>query len=243
MKKRNLFILGVLAMFAFSIRVSASTCSDTRFSELSTLASNVNVNYEKYRIIYGVHQDEQYDVSSSQLDSYPGFKLAIYNLPKDLNAAVIREDTKKALVATSADANEQGIVLIDTGEATSVKTFTVQVRSNDSNCKNEILRTFTVTTPMYNRFYDLEACTNNKEFSLCQEFTNIDYSDIDEIEFTEKVENYVEEKKKEEERNNSFWGKISYFIGKYYIYVIIVVLLVAGIVFIYIYRRKKSRLV
>ena len=243
MKKRNLFIVGVLAIFAFTLKASASTCSDERNIKLSTLSGNVNVSYEKYNIFYGLREDEQNDVSGLQVDSYPGFKLAIYNLPSELNAAVIREDTKKALVANSTDADSEGVILIDTGEATSVKNFTIQIRSNDSNCKNEVLRTITVTTPMYNRFYDLEACANNKEYSLCQEFTNVDYSDIDEVEFAEKVEKYVEEKKAEEERKNSLWGKISYFISKYYIYFIIAVILVAGIVCIRIYRRKKSRLV
>lgn len=229
-----------------TIGVKASTCSDKRVLELSSLANNVNVSYQQYDKVVDEYDSEIFvdEDDTSVKSTFPAYYLTIYNLPKDLNVSVIRNDTKKNVVVYDDNKEEDGVIYIDTGYAAKVKLFTIKVRSNDSNCKNEILKTMAVTTPMYNKFSQYNSCQENPDFKLCQQFTTTDYSDVTNSQFIEKLNEYKVQKEEEEKRKNSLFYNIGKFISKYRWYIIIpIVIIGVALIVIYIIRRKKSRLV
>ena len=238
-KKKIIFLF--LLMFAFSIKVCASTCSDARILELSSLANNVNVSYEKENRISDTYVAAETNETTN--DTYPAFYVTIYKLTKDLNVSITRDDIKKTVYANAEDAYDDGVIYVDAGFATMVKTFTIKIRSNDSNCQNEVLKTVVVTTPMYNIHSQYEVCKENPDFDLCQEFTTVDYSEVTDTSFSAKLDEYKEQKAKEEKRANSIFYKIASFISKYrWIFITIAVLVIAYVIYFFI-KRKKSRLV
>ena len=67
-----------------------------------------------------------------------------------------------------SDMSSDGILYVDSGYPDEITNYEIYVRSNDSNCQNEVLRTITVTVPMRNRFADTEECKNNIEYYMCE---------------------------------------------------------------------------
>ncbi|MDE6142052.1 MAG: hypothetical protein K2G03_05565, partial [Bacilli bacterium] len=48
--------------------------------------------------------------------------------------------------------------------------YTVEIRSNDYDCKGETIRKFTVKTPIYNSFSQMEACADYSDYEYCKEY-------------------------------------------------------------------------
>ena len=101
----------------------------------------------------------------------------------------------------------------------------------------------TVTTPMFNKFSKYDLCENNKNYELCQEFTSIDYSEISDLKFTDKVKEYEVQRQEEEKRESSPIYNLAKFIKKYLVIIVIVIVLLMIAVIIRAYSRKKSRLI
>lgn len=246
MKKKNYLFLMLVLFFTLTIKVNASTCSSERSLELSSLANNVNVSYQVYDKVIDEYDSETFtdEDDTSVKHTYPGYYLTIYNLIDDLNVTIQRDDTQKVVELNSSNKNEEGIVYVDTGLAGKIKNYTVKIRSNDSNCQNEILKTVVITTPMYNDFSKYEVCQENPEFNLCQEFTTVDYSEVSNSTFMTKLDEYKKQKAEDEKKKNSIIHNILVFLNTYKWYIIIpIIVLVIAIIVIYIIRRKKSRLV
>ena len=246
MRKNYYLVTLFVLLFAFSFKVSASTCKNERVMELTSLANNVNVSYQEYEQLVDEYDSEMFaDEEDSHIKvTYPSYYLTVYNLVDDLNVSVSRNDTNQVIIATSKDKDEDGVVYFDTGFATRVKTFTVKIRSNDSNCQNEVLKTLTLTTPMFNKMSLYHDCEENPEFSLCQKFTSVDYSNVTPQDFDKKLSEYKVQKEEEEKKANSIWYNIGNFLSKYMWFIIIpIVVIVIAIIVIYVIRRKKSRLV
>ena len=247
MKKNIYYALLLVFGLLMTVGVKASTCSDKRVLELSSLANEVNVSYQQYDKVVDEYDSETFvdenDEDAHTRSTYPAYYLTVYNLPNDLNISVTRDDTKKNVVASAKDKEEDGVLYIDTGYAAKVKLFTIKIRSNDSNCKNEVLKTVAITTPKYNKFSQYNSCQENPEFNLCQQFTTTDYSDVTNEQFIEKLEEYKAKKAEEEKRKSSIFYNIGKFFENYGLYIIIgVVIIGVAIIVIYIRRRKKSRL-
>lgn len=241
MRKNYYLVTLFVLLFAFSFKVSASTCKNERVLELSSLANNVNVSYQEYETNPGAVSGGEGSEEFS--DNFVGHYITIYNLVDDLNVAIVREDTKKTAVVTSADMNDEGVIYIDAGEAGKIKNFNIYIRSNDSNCQNEVLKTLILTTPMYNNYSQYESCKENPDFELCQEFTTFDYSGMTDSTFRAKLDEYKEKKAEEEKNANSPIYNIGKFLGTYWWIVIILVIAIIIIVLVYKIKRKKSRLV
>ena len=246
MKKKSYFIMLFLLMLTLTVKVKASTCSDQRVLDLSSLANNVNVSYQQYDKLIEEYDSETFTDEEDSIvkHTYPAYYLTIYNLTDDLNVSVTRDDTSKVVTASSKDKNADGVVYIDTDVATRVKMFTVKIRSNDSNCKNEVLKTTVINTPMYNQLSTYNACQEYPDFDLCQQFTTNDYSNVTSVDFTKKLEEYKVQKAEEEKKQKSIIYNIGKFISTYRWYIIIPAIIIGvALIVIYIIRRKKSRLV
>ena len=246
MRKKCFYVLFIFVSLFITGKVNASTCTSERVLELSSLANDVNVSYQQYDKLVSEYDSETFkdEEDSVVKDTYPAYYLTIYNLTDDLNVSVIRNDTSKNIVAYAKDKESDGVVYIDTGYAAKVKSFTVKIRSNDSSCKNEIMKTVVVSTPKYNKFSTYDSCRDYPEFDLCQQFSTTDYSNVSNSQFIEKLNEYKEKKIEEEKKQKSVLYQIGKFLSTYKWYIIIpVVIIGVALIVIYIIRRKKSRLV
>src|SRR5699024_11471990 len=66
------------------------------------------------------------------------------------------------------DTNE-GTIELDGGTGEEIITYTVNIRSNDSNCSSDLLRTFEFVTPKRNPYSGLLACEGEIGRASCRE--------------------------------------------------------------------------
>lgn len=241
MKQIRMCLLFIIMFLLFNNNALAySFCSDQREMELSALANNVNVNYMRYEKHSNPYISETFGVETT--DVIDGFYIAIFNLTDDLNAKIVSGNSKKSIVVSSKNANDDGVVYIDVGEATTIKNYTVSIRSNDDNCMNEVLKVKAVTIPMKNDFYDYALCQENPEFVMCSEYTMIDYSEVSDREFSEKLNEYIGKQNNDDNNKESFFKSIYLFLKRNVSTILIiggVVIVVGGAVYIYHIRKKR----
>ena len=190
--KKYIFLLLNIILFSISFKVNASTCSNERVMELTSLANNVNADYDMYDVYLSDTEEDELTVQA--------FRIRIYNITNDLNVKV-SSDRYRDLYYHFSDMSSDGILYVDSGYPDEITNYEIYVRSNDSNCQNEVLRTITVTVPMRNRFADTEECKNNREYYMCEEYTTSDFSNVSSSQFMEKVNEYVANKEKKEAEN------------------------------------------
>lgn len=242
MKKGICLFLFVLFFMLFNVRVNAvSTCGTERSIELTSMAQNINADYEEYEVERG--KDFYPDLEDGETIKEPGFKIRIYNLTKDLNVSIKLNNKKKLLEYSYKDVSEDGILYVDSGYPNEVKNYTITVRSDDDNCQNEILRKIAITLPVENYFHDFDACKENPEYYLCQEFTNVDYySNMTTDSFSKQINEYVEQKQKQQEKESKFSYKLLLFIKRYlWFFITIIVLGVAMCVYTKYKRKQRSK--
>lgn len=244
MKKNINYLLLLLFGMLITVGVKASTCSDSRVLELSSLANEVNVSYQEYDKVVDKLDSDTFGDEDGEVDvTYPAYYLTIYNLSDDLNASIVRSDTKETVEVSAKNKDKDGVVYVDAGMAAKVKLFTVKIRSNDSSCKNEVLKALAVTTPMFNDFSTYTVCQEYPEFELCKKYTTVDYSNLTMSDFNTKLEEYKVKKEEEERQQKSIVYNVGKFFDTYKWYIIGVVIIGVAIIVIYRIRRKKSRLV
>ena len=241
--KKKLFLFTItsfLMLFSFNVK-AASTCSSEREMELSSIANNVNVDY----LEYDKSMDEGLESGEAEVATTPAFYIRIFNLTSDLNVKINLDGSKNFTYASSTDAADDGIIYLDTSVASTIKNYTITIRSNDSNCQNEVLRTITITVPMYNYLYSSGECETNADFYLCQEFTTSDYSNVKDSDFTSKLSEYKEDKAKEEAKESSITYKTFSFIKSYRWYFIGagIIILIAIISILIMKKRRSKRLI
>ena len=235
MRKRYLFLFAFIFML-FSVKINAlSSCSMERTMELTSLANNVNVDYDEYHVEKG--SDVYIDLEEGETVTEPGFKIRIYNMTKDLNVLITDNSTREEKELTFNDISDDGILYYDSGFPGEIKNYTITVRSADYNCLNEVFRKVSITLPMINNFYDYDVCRDNQDYYMCQEYTTVDYSNVSVERFIKQVKEYEETKKNKEINESSFMYRFLIFIKKYIWLIIVIILLGVGY---YVYTRNKN---
>ena len=238
------YVLFVLAAFLMvnSRMLALSTCTMERTSELTSLAQNVNVDYEEYKNERG--KETYPDLDEGETVTEPGFAIRIYNVPEDLNVKIKRNGMKEEKELYKSDANEEGILVYDTGFPDKVKNYTITIRSDDSNCQNEVLRKISITIPALNYYYDYEVCRSNPEYYLCQEYVSVDLNGMTTDKFIKQVEEYQEQKNKQQEEESKFGYKLLAFIKRYIgLFMTIIILGVGVYVVIRIRNKQRSKMI
>ena len=120
-----------------------------------------------------------------------------------------------------------------TSEDLEEEKYTINIYGNEnSNCKNELLKTITYTVPRYNRYKKTAICEKYPDHELCQTYTN-KTKDMSESEFKKELEKY--DKK---ESNDDVTSKL-FNIDITYIYYVIIPFVIITI--IYFIRKKKIK--
>ena len=227
----SLFVVLFLMLLAVPVR-AASTCSDERNIELTSLANNVNVDTLEY--------EKAMNDDGDQTVYQPAFYVRVFNLTKDLNLKVEQVGSKKISYFDSTNVASDGIIYLDSDLANHVKQYNITIRSNDVACKNQVLRKVQITTPQFNTFTLSSGCNGEdlKDFYLCQKFVDKDISKLTQEDFNIEVNKYREENKK---NKNNIGKKTSSFFIKNGKVIIIIAAIVAGVVVILVLINKKRK--
>lgn len=175
--KNNMFkfFIVIFAFFFLYSNVQADDCSNSEKIRLSSIASNVQADYN-------IKKDENGDYY---------FNISIYNVSTD--DIYVRYESKNietgyGLVYTE-DTNK-GTYTFRTNNIDEVVTYRIQVLGNKV-CNSKKLREFTIIKPKRNVYHDWEMCKYEKvqDYYYCKEWITTDFKyNSDEIEKKVKEE-------------------------------------------------------
>ena len=226
----------LFAIFLFSTKATAaSNCTYAEQMELNQKVANIKISYEISS------RDEQF---SDMTITHEYFQINILNLSEEFYIVVKNNLNEEEKTFTSADAVD-GVITYDWDETDSITNFTMVVYTSEkTGCPSEKYKTFYLTTPRFNEFYNREKCQENGDFYLCQKY--VTFSHVDENKFLEQLESFEKGKINNngddaEEPNLTFMDKVFNFIDKYKWYFIGVIIISIGGVVIYRIKTRKQR--
>lgn len=233
--KKILVFLSLFILFSVNVK-AASSCTYTEQAELNSKAANIKVSYD---VIDKTIHFEDGDANQRL------FKIQILNVTEEFYIVVKNDITKVDKTYYSKDAVD-GIISFEWDYVESITNFTIQVYTTiKTNCSGEKYKTFYLSTPRYNEYYNYTICSQLSDFYLCQEF--VTFSEISRDKFFAQVKNYKSGKidNKGEEpivEEPTTTDKIFSFIdnNKWYILGGISIIII-GIYVIYRMKTKKQR--
>lgn len=161
----KIFLVFVLFLCVFSLKtVRAETCDYKFRAEAAKVAKNVKASYE------------------IKTDSNGSMYVAItvYNVVDDIYIAYSTSggsgyDSPKNIF--KYDATDSNTYTINDYDNESVKKYTFKVYSMNTECKN-LLRSFTLTKPKYNRFSELAECSyyEVEDYLYCQKWITTSFN-------------------------------------------------------------------
>lgn len=212
--KKNLVgvILASILLFGPNIVEAESSCSYSELAELNDIAANVKTTYEPVSIKTGT----AIDVDNSTIDNIvyvdayvKGFYINVLNVTEDIYVKISNDKDNGVLTFKNAD-TDGGLAKFQTTKSNEIVTYTIEVYANKYDCTGELIRKYTMITPMYNTYSELQVCSENSDFYYCQEFISTENISLDAFyKNLEKYETKVEEEKQEKEK--SLWDKIKEF--------------------------------
>lgn len=216
MKKNILFFL-VCFMFINTSALTYGGCDYSTVSRMKSIVSNINISYD-YTII----------------NNEAKFSVTLNNLTDD----IYFYDTNTKKNYYYSDTNNGEITINNYfGYSGSYKFY-----SNNNNCKGISLGTKYYKFPIYNRYYNNKYCLEAPNYSLCQKWAKVNYS---EEEFEKIILNYINKEEVKEEENiiaeyeKTVLDKIVEFYVKYY-YIILGTLIIVCTTIIVIYNKKNK---
>lgn len=200
----------VFCMFLYPL-VTEAECSYERISELSKMASNVQLSYT-----YELKQTIEYDVHITNLtnDLYAIDSIGYVIYTNDVSLHYVYDERK----------------LFHPGDTISYKIY-----SNDENCKDEYIMTKYITLPNYNRFALSNECKKYPGFKYCSLWDN---SNVSYKEFYDELNDYKTNFTKDniDKFDNSNNSKLIF--NNYYVVIGFVMLLFIIILFLFKRRQK-----
>lgn len=244
MKKENVFfmIMVVVSLFMFTGTVFAEekVCTATQLAELRDLASNVKVTYAPTSVIIDLPTPDIETGAHSYTARYIDIK--VFNLSSKLYVEA-SNNKQWSKVATFNDLSSDGTLTFRQEMINKKVNYEFVIKSTEYGCNNEVLRRIKLTLPIYNRYSELDICTDIPDYYLCQEFVT---TPVDGSTFYDRVDAYkaklLEQGDSKEENNTSGINKTFANAAKYK-YLIVGVIVALGIVItIVIIKRKENTL-
>lgn len=146
--KLNYIIIVVISMFSF-LNITFAECSYADNVKLSNFASNIKAGYDY-----------------TQRGETLTYTVEIFNLINDLRVEATNSSDQKVLYFNQIEGNTS----YNFNSVDSVVNHTFKVYANSSNCNEQLLRTFILTTPKFNKYSLRPECKDNVDFDLCQKF-------------------------------------------------------------------------
>lgn len=234
-------ILASVILFGPNNVLASSSCSYSEQAELNNISANVKATYEIEEIKTETLPDP--DDIDDVIEIYEKkVKVNILNVTDEIYIKVTNNQNDETLMFYSRDARN-GIISFYQNQVDTIVNYTIEVYANKYKCAGELYKKLTLTTPMYNDYSELEACSNNPDFYYCQEY--ITTSQISYSEFFEKVQKYEKkEEEKKQEQENSFWENLKEFYrdNKIVINVIGTIVVIGGVTAtVILVKKRRSR--
>ena len=219
------------------INVIYAECDNNTRLEINTAASKVTMDYNLETVVVdmdgNVHKEinpNDIEVSeASEFAYHDQLTLRIFNVT-DKIYVVLRSEEENLNQEYHFNDLENGSLTYEIPDNLSIRHFKLTIYSDVSECINEELRVIDVTTPMYNKFADLEICENNNA-NYCKKYvtTEVDITD----DYYAKQEIGEENEEKQDKKQNNIW----YIIGIGVVFLLICLIVVT----IVIKRNHKKK--
>lgn len=216
-KKLLLFALFMLPINIYGL--SYGGCEYSVISKLKSLVTNINLSYD-----YRIENNTAY------------FDVTLTNMTPDM---YFYDMTNRKYYYYS-DTNNGEIIIKNYNN----KSGTYKFYSAKNECYGLSLGSKYYKLPSYNKYYNDELCANNSNYSLCQKWSEINYS---REEFLKLINDYKNNKEEEEFEGNitydkEFFDYLAEFYINYYYYLLIAIIVICGGIIIYNKRNNKFKL-
>lgn len=239
-KVKKIFVLLVMVLLVKNVHAE---CGYETQAKLNSEAATIKAIYEEVQ----KEMDRNTYVCGDGVDEcteyYSVFKISILNLSENFYVKVTSDNNfNKTFYYKDA---QDGIVSFELSDLTKVNTFTFNVYNTDkSGCSQKLNRTFYLTTPRLNEYYNFNICEKIPDYYMCQKF--VTYEDKGLTDFIHVTNEYKDKKiAEEEELNKNFFEKLWSFIkdNKTIFITSTVVIITIGIGTVIIIKKKRKDIV
>lgn len=211
------YLLPLFITLLFSPKIVKASCDNITINKLKKIANNINYTYD-----YLEENDSvNFNITLVNLDS----RVKIYDVTKQQEY--------------SYDYEQNEMTYNDYVDGYSHKFV---VYPSDPYCSNEVLRSFYVELPSYNRYYKNEVCKGYETLSYCQKWQRMNISEeefVYNVELAkEKIEKPLEEKDIYQVEENIGYSILEFY-AKYYF--VILPLILSLIIVLKINKNNKIR--
>ena len=239
-KVKKIFVLLVVLLLAKNVNAE---CGYETQAKLNSEAATIKAIYEEVQKEMDRNSYVCGDGVEECTEYYPVFKISILNLSKNFYVKVT-SDNKYSNNFYYRDA-EDGIVSFELTDLSKVNTFTFKVyNTSESGCSQKLNRTFYLTTPRLNDYYNVKLCDKIPDYYMCQKF--VTFEDTGYTDFLVSVNKYYEKQEEiKENTHKSFFEKIFDFIRENKTVFIIAggVIVVGGVATVIIIKKRRKDIV
>lgn len=219
MKKIILFLLISFSLFSASA-LTYDNCNYSDVSRMKSIVTNINLSYD-YKII----------------NNEARFQITLNNLTED----IYFYDTTTGINYYYSDTNNGEIVIFDY----KVISGSYKFYSAKSECYGISLGAKYYKFPIYNKYYNSPLCADIPNYSLCQKWGYVNYSqdEFEDIIFEYKNSKPIEEDNKiNVQPEKTFFEKVIYLYVNYYYYFLGVLILLCSVIIIINNRKNNFKL-
>lgn len=171
MKHNYIIMLIIMAILFVSFDVRADTCGKSELNDLKNSAKKLEIKYKvkdlsKYKTLR-----VKTDTTKYKIPKY-SFTIYINHIPK--NSYITIKDSVSGEIKTIPNeeikSNKYSFKDNDFGI---IHKYTVEIYSDEGNCKGEKVGRKTFIRPRYNAYSEYEYCKRSNK-SFCQELINVD---------------------------------------------------------------------
>lgn len=246
MKKSIVGVILVLSLLFGPKFVVASSCSYSEQAELNNKAANVRTTYEIVEVKDGTAIDVDNSTTENQIlvdVIKKGFNINVLNITDDIFVKISNDKNSNIHTFKRSD-TINGVATFQTTLTSDIVTYTIEIYANNYECSGELVRKYTMITPMYNKYSALQVCTDNPDFYYCKEFISTENVSFDT--FYRNLEKYQTQKKVEEEKekNKTMWDKIKDYYHEHAITINIIgsIVVIAGVTTtVILIKKRRSR--
>lgn len=251
MKNLRFLLLGI-SLFFINVEFAHAVCDATETNTLNSLAANVKASYEI--VIKEVPKEETTDnppdnITREEYENYvfkyKYFRIHITNIVEEIYVVVTNESTDEEYIFTYED-TDNGSAYFEEIVGTRLVNYTIEVYSSSvTNCQDEDLYSFSLTTPMHNQYSRSMLCEGIEEFYMCHEYLSVP---VDFSTFLDDVQKYRDthlntEEVEEEPIEEDSAGFLDFVFSHWIVIVVISLVVIGGGVLVtcMVIKKRRSR--
>lgn len=222
------------------VDITNIACNNDVSSKIQNDANNVKVRYEELDdYVLGKTEEIESDLNGDgvlgEIDDI-GYALRVTITGLTENIYIKLENSYDYELPTyKYSDSENGVITFVLTENPDIRTYIVQVYSNNNECGNILYREFRFTLPRFNMMANSIACTYNKELESCKPFV----FDNNKQEYLNMYQNEMKELKEKQENKEESKKELKDYIKEYKLYIIILGVLVFVGIFVIVMKRRR----